>query len=520
MPLPPHRPKFRHRLPVRLRHHWRLVAASGAFVLVLGVGLGTETIRPYATTAEIAAAETVTQDIAGLEDVFDRSAAHDVTLTFKDAAYEDMLEEYFEDGGKKYVEADLVIDGTAVPSVGVRLKGNSTLMGLTWKGETSGARGGGRPAGMEPPGGTAVPEGAAPPEGGRMPEGLAEGGPPGGGGRQQLKAEEPEDLPWLISFDEFVDGRRYQGLSQLAVRPSLNGSTLLNEALALTLTGEAGEPTQEYAYGSFTVNGRSSAPRLLIGHPDEAYAEELGDGVLYKSLASGSFTYKGEDQTDYADDFKQINRKGARDLQPVIDLIRWTEDSSDEEFAQGLADRLDTESFARYLALQNLMTNFDDMSGPGRNYYLWYDLTAKKFKVVSWDLNYAFNGDAEAGATDSLAMGGRNGGRPQGQARQDTQDRRPARQDHPGGGMRMGHALKDRFLKSAAFKDVYAEQYRLLYRDLLADGTAASVLDGIIESYRLNEGADTDRAASDAAALRTTLRARIESLSTDETVTG
>ena len=533
-PLPPHRPRLRHRVPVRLRHHWKLVAASGAFVLVLGAGLGTETIRPYATTAEVAATETVTEDIAGLKDLFDPAAAHDVTLTFKDAAYADMLEEYFKDGSKKYVEADLTIDGTVIPGVGIRLKGNSTLMGLTWKGESSNARGGrggpgGRmPEGMEPPEGFQPPGDGRMPEGFQLPEGFQGGGPPGGGGPggQQLKAEEPEDLPWLISFDEFAEGRRYQGLSQLAVRPSLNGSTLLNEALALTLTGESGEPTQEYAYGSFTVNGRSSAPRLLIGHPDEAYAEDLGDGVLYKSLASSSFSYKGEDQTAYADDFKQINRKGTQDLQPVIDLVKWTEESSDTEFAQGLADRLDTESFARYLALQNLMVNFDDMSGPGRNYYLWYDLGAKKFKVVSWDLNYAFNGDAEAGATDTLSMGGRGGGRPQGQqGSQNQQGQQPRqgqqeRQGRPGGGMQMGHTLKERFLENAAFKEVYAEQYRLLYRDLLADGTAASALDAIVASYRLNEGADTDRATSDAETLRTTLQTRIKSLSTDATVTG
>ena len=533
-PLPPHRPRLRHRVPVRLRHHWKLVAASGAFVLVLGAGLGTETIRPYATTAEVAATETVTEDIAGLKDLFDPAAAHDVELTFKDAAYADMLEEYFKDGSKKYVEADLTIDGTVIPGVGIRLKGNSTLMGLTWKGESSNARGGrggpgGRmPEGMEPPEGFQPPGDGRMPEGFQLPEGFQGGGPPGGGGPggQQLKAEEPEDLPWLISFDEFAEGRRYQGLSQLAVRPSLNGSTLLNEALALTLTGESGEPTQEYAYGSFTVNGRSSAPRLLIGHPDEAYAEDLGDGVLYKSLASSSFSYKGEDQTAYADDFKQINRKGTQDLQPVIDLVKWTEESSDTEFAQGLADRLDTESFARYLALQNLMVNFDDMSGPGRNYYLWYDLGAKKFKVVSWDLNYAFNGDAEAGATDTLSMGGRGGGRPQGQqGSQNQQGQQPRqgqqeRQGRPGGGMQMGHTLKERFLENAAFKEVYAEQYRLLYRDLLADGTAASALDAIVASYRLNEGADTDRATSDAETLRTTLQTRIKSLSTDATVTG
>ncbi|MFC7715831.1 CotH kinase family protein [Nonomuraea recticatena] len=219
----------------------------------------------------------------------------------------------------------------------------------------------------------------------------------------QLKAEEPEKLPWLISFDEFVEGRRYQGHAQMAVRPAAMGSTtMLSEALGISVVGAAGEPTQRSTYSSFNVNGRSSTPRLLVEYLDEGYAEDLGNGVLYKSLATGSFTYKGEDQTQYVNDFKQINKIGGKDLQPVIDLVKWMNEASDAEFAAGLANRLEVESFARYLALQNLMVNFDDMAGPGKNYYLWYDSGSKKFTVITWDLNLAFNGDATAGVHDSI----------------------------------------------------------------------------------------------------------------------
>ena len=94
-------------------------------------------------------------------------------------------------------------------------------------------------------------------------------------------------------------------------------------------------------------------------------------GVLYKSLASSQFRCQGGDQTEYVDDFKQINKTGSLDRQPVIDLIKWVEEASDQEFADGSADRLDVQSFARYVALQNLLLNFDDMAGPGANYYLW-----------------------------------------------------------------------------------------------------------------------------------------------------
>ncbi|WP_053175334.1 CotH kinase family protein [Nonomuraea sp. SBT364] len=469
---------LRHRVPVKLRLHWKLVALCVAFLAACWGVFGTGTIRPYVTTGQAASPGTVVRDIAGTEDLFDPSVSHEVKLTFRDEAYEDMLGEYFKDGEKKYVEADLTIDGTTIPSVGIRLKGNSTLRGLTWKGQ--GRTGGGNP-----------PEGARPPAGVQRPGGErpAGGQPRGGGFGAALKAEEPENLPWLISFDEFAEGRRYQGRTQVAVRPAGVASTaVLNEALGISVVGAAGEPTQRSTYGSFTVNGRTSAPRLLVEYLDEGYAESLGDGVLYKSLATGSFTYKGEDQTEYVEDFKQIDKVGGKDLQPVIDLVRWVNEASGEEFAAGLADRLDVESFARYLALQNLMINFDDMAGPGRNYYLWYDLGTEKFRVITWDLNLAFNGDATAGPDDTIGMGG---GR---------------------GPMRTGHPLKEKFLADAGFKKLYQEQYRELYAELLAGGGATELLDGLVTAYKLNGGADAAKVDAEATSLRTLLRTRTDSL--------
>ncbi|GGQ15365.1 CotH kinase family protein [Streptosporangium pseudovulgare] len=545
---------LKHRIPVRLRQNWKLVALCAAFLTACWGLFGSGTIRPYVTTTQAAEAETVTTNLTGTKDLFDASVAHDVKLTFTDGAYEDMLGEYFKDGEKKYVEADLTIDGTRIPSVGVRLKGNSTLRGLTWKGRSKqrtgpgGGGGGGRPEG--PPGDFQPPDGFQPPgngqpqngqpqngrpqtgqpqngqpRNGRPQNGQPQGdGPPGGGGMfgAQLKGEEPEKLPWLISFDEFVEGRRYQGHSQVAVRPAAMGSTtMLNEALGISVVGASGEPTQRSTYSSFTVNGRSSAPRLLVEYLDEGYAEGLGDGVLYKSLASSGFTYKGEDQTGYTTDFKQINKVGGKDLQPVIGLVKWVNEASDAEFAAGLADRLDVTSFARYLVLQNLMVNFDDMAGPGRNYYLWYDLKAGKFKVITWDLNLAFSGNARSGVNDTISMGFGQGRPPRdatppgegGQGRPEGGQGRPE-----GGMMRTGHPLKERFLKNAAFKKIYEEQYRALYAKLLGDGTASGLLDGLVAAYKLNEGADASKVDAEAQTLRTFLQTRTEALRSDKAI--
>ena len=61
---------------------------------------------------------------------------------------------------------------------------------------------------------------------------------------------------------------------------------------------------------------------------------------------------------------------------------------------------LDVASFARYLAFEEVVDNFDDIDGPGNNAFLRYDATTGGFTVVAWDHNLAF------GASPGGAGGG------------------------------------------------------------------------------------------------------------------
>ncbi|GAA4609510.1 spore coat protein CotH [Actinoplanes octamycinicus] len=516
-----------HRIPVRVRHYWKLLAACAATLLALAVVFSTVRVAPLVTSASSESADTVTQNVEGSTDLFDATRTHSIKLAFRDADYQELLDSFWDEGEKEWLEADLTIDGITIPSVGIRLKGNSTLSGLTRNGESRpNGFGGGRPGGDGA--GPQMPEGMELPEGMAMPEGR--GGPGGGGfgGFSSLKAEEPETLPWLIRFDEFVEGRRYQGHREIAVRVAGmgGGKTVLNEAVSLNVLNTAGQPAQRYAYTSFTINDRPTTARLVVEHPDENFADTIGgNGVLYKSLATGQFTDQGDDQTEYADDFKQISKKGSQDLQPVIDLIRWVNTASDAEFDEHLGDHIDVASFARYTATQNLLLNFDDMAGPGRNYYLWYDLDTKKFSVVGWDYNLTLNGNAEQDPNEAVSMfggGGSRGGRgfqpPEGMEL-------PEGMQPPGGGeggprAMGGHKLKERFLASAAFKSVYQDAFRELYQKIYGSGAAASALDATLKVLSSVDGYDEQAATSEAGKLRTLIQQRTAYLAGNAIIKG
>ena len=395
-----------------------------------------------------------------------------------------MLSTFREDGEKEYIRADITIDGTLIEDVGLRLKGNSTLQSLSNNSM--------------------------------------------GGGMTQLFEDNPEELPWLVSFDEYEEGRAYQGMTEIALRPAASGSEVaINEALALELTAESGQITQDYTFTSVTVNGSESAARIVVDTPDEQWADELDSGVLYKARAGGSLDYVGDDPTEYEDSFKQINSEGAYDLQPVMTLMKFLNESTDEEFAEELDDYVDAESFAKYLATQEILSNTDAMDGPGNNYYLWYDTTEKQFTVLSWDLNLALSRmgggmgggvggmqqDTETGTAtdiDDTATTGEMPTLPDGMEMPEMPQppegmEMPSGDEGEGAGPSGGSdsgILKERFLDNEEFYAMYEQAYAELYEQLIASGYAEETLDEL--TTRAEEAGD-EGAATVAESIRSSL---------------
>lgn len=521
---------LRHRMPVSLRHHWKLIAGSVGLIAVLTLAVGT--VRATALVySEANEGFVVTDDIQGTVDLFDTGVAHEIALAYSDADFEEMKATFEDTGEKEWIKADITIDGVTIADVGIRLKGNSTLSALG-AGISVGGNGeqqfpgGGLPEGIELPEGMELPEdmGAVPPNGVQMP-GM------GGGSGSSISFDAPEGLPWLIDFSKYVDGQVYQGNRQISLRveSAMGGSgSTLNEAVALELIEASGEASYDWNYATVSVNGSEGVTRRFVDIMDVTWAEsEYGEnaGVLYKALSTGSFEYQGEDPEEYEDDFKQITMEGSADMQPLVDFLQWLSEADDATFDAELGDWVDIESFANYTALQNLLTNGDDMAGPGKNFYLWYDYETGLISVVTWDVDLTLQtADLAPDETASIG-GGMGGGFPgQDQAAEGTDETATGEQPQgqtPGGGEMPegmeevlggmgGNELKERFLASEALQDEYLAAYDELYESLFASGAALEAVDTAQAAAELN-GADVADAAE---TLKATIQQRTEFLAT------
>jgi spore coat protein CotH len=512
-PRPPRRRWWRRLMPARVRLHARLLLGSLLVAALAGLVLGSFQIRPIVFSTDLVEPPEITYSVPGSVDLFDRTQAHSIELDISDVEYRKLMNDFQRDGDKTWIEANAVIDGTTVESVGIRLKGNSTLMSL--RGGQAGRPG--MPGGFTPPGGSGGPPAGAPPDGappdGAPPSGspMGEGqaGPPRGGAMSTASFADPSSLPLLLSFDHFIEGRGYQGRAELAIRPITGAGTNLNEALALDLIAASGQPSQRFTWVSFRLNGGEPTTRLVLENPDQNYAASLGfgTGVLYKSRSTNTFTYHGEDHTQYVTDFDQVSARGNLDMAPIIHLLGFLEQADDARFDAELASWVDVASFSRYVATHDLLNNFDDMSGPGRNFLLWYDVGDRRFQVITWDMNLAISGMGGMGARGGPgAPGAPPGAAPSAEAPRGMRGRPPGTEGGAGmPRMRMGNALKERFVASAAFADERAAARAELAALWFESGLAAERLRELAAAVPTSAKLSADTIASEAESLATQL---------------
>lgn len=355
--------------------------------------------------------------------LFDSSVVHDISVNFDDDDYDEMIQTFADSGEKDWVEATVVIDGVTYENAGVRLKGNSSLFSVTP--ETSGS---------------------------------------------------PEELPWLIRLDKYIDGQTHQGYGDIVIR-SNSTETALNEAIAQEMLELTGLASQQAIATSFTVNDGEAELRLAMEHPDEVWDDaNFGDnGLLYKADSEGDYSYRGDDPDAYDDVFNQ--KSGDDDLEPVIEFLDFINNSDDASFASELDEHLDIEAFATYLAYQDLIGNADDINGRGNNSYLHYDPSSDRMTVVNWDLNLAFDtANVGGGAGGPGGAGGAAGGRQRPDAGAVPADAAAGQPGGIGGPGDQANVLVDRFLANDSFSQLYADQTAELTELLFTSGAADEAL--------------------------------------------
>jgi len=258
-----------------------------------------------------------------------------------------------------FVPAEVFYDGVEWYRVGVRFKGNSSLVS-TWK-------------------------------------------------RGILK------LSFKLDFDEFedtypqIDNQRFYGFKKLSLKNNFDDQSMLREKVAGDIFRDSGMAGSHTAFYTLYVDHGEGPVYFgvytMVEEVDDTVLEtqfDDDDGNLYKPDGIGASLVEG---TFSEEVFVKKTNEDDSDWSDILDLFDALHDDTRTTDAASWRTNLeavfDTEVFLEYLAVNTVIQNWDTYGLMTHNYYLYNDPDTGKLTWINWDNNEALQEGKQGG---SLAL--------------------------------------------------------------------------------------------------------------------
>jgi DNA-directed RNA polymerase specialized sigma24 family protein len=214
-----------------------------------------------------------------------------------------------------------------------------------------------------------------------------------------------------VDLNHFARGQRLGGLDQLAFNSLFWDYSCVGEALGYEFFRDAGVPASRTAYAWLSISVARQWDRkpfglyLLLEPVDRVFvAERFGskETPLFKPVTYDLFKHLGEDWAAYARIYDLKTQATPEQQRRVIDFARLVTSAPDATFTAQVGDFLDLDEFARFLAGEVLLSNYDTLLTDGQNYFMYLDPRSNKFGFIPWDLDSAW-GDFWVASKPELA---------------------------------------------------------------------------------------------------------------------
>ncbi|HBE9553806.1 CotH kinase family protein [Clostridioides difficile] len=276
-----------------------------------------------------------------IEKYFNRDKVMEVNIEIDESDLKDMNENAIKE---EFKVAKVTVDGDTYGNVGIRTKGNSSLISVA--------------------------------------------------------NSDSDRYSYKINFDKYNTSQSMEGLTQLNLNNCYSDPSYMREFLTYSICEEMGLATPEFAYAKVSINGEYHGLYLAVEGLKESYLENnFGNvtGDLYKSDEGSSLQYKGDDPESYSNLIVESDKKTA-DWSKITKLLKSLDTGEDIE------KYLDVDSVLKNIAINTALLNLDSYQGSfAHNYYLYEQDGV--FSMLPWDFNMSFGGfSGFGGGSQSIAI--------------------------------------------------------------------------------------------------------------------
>lgn len=209
-----------------------------------------------------------------------------------------------------------------------------------------------------------------------------------------------------ISFNEYVQGRRYQEVKKINLNGSHNDPTMIREKLFYEVWKRAGFVERRTSFVKLFINGIYYGLYTNLEEMDKDWLKRTfpeHSGNLFKCTYPADLVYHGSSPNIYKN-LENSTVTGGRvyDLQTneaeddythLVALITALNQPHNSSFESNLESVLDVDYYLKAFALDVATGNWDDYSYNRNNFYLYDDPTTGRFFFISYDADNTFGVD-------------------------------------------------------------------------------------------------------------------------------
>lgn len=276
------------------------------------------------------------------DSIFSGIKVHTINLRFSQPAYWDSLMKYYNDGDEQYLPAKAIVNNNIYDTVGVRFKGNSSF-------------------------------------------------------------NHPNNKKsFRISFDEFVDNQKWDGLKSVHLNNCWGDPTFMREKIHLDFCRDINVSSPRANYVKLLINDTLWGFYSLVEHVDKTFLKSHYDnnkGDLFKAVdaitdtGAGSqiysdFLWYGNIDSLYYPHYELKTDGSATGWQRLVSFLDTLNNISNPELTFPL--KINLLNLYKSFAVDNLFANLDSYINSCRNFYFYFNPLTGKMEWIVWDAGLSF----------------------------------------------------------------------------------------------------------------------------------
>lgn len=201
--------------------------------------------------------------------------------------------------------------------------------------------------------------------------------------------------PFKIDFNEFVPGKRYDGLRKLNLNNSTGDASMQREVICYDLMRAAGAKAPRVSFSKVYINDDYWGLYQSVEQVDKEFLQNNfsnDEGNLFKNLSWSKLEWNGISVSDYDEIFSLKTNTEDNDWSGFINFIDVLNNTEDADFKNSIEEIFNVDLYLKTLAVDVTTNNWDSYLSHGRNWYMYEDIQTGIFHWIPWDYNFAFPG--------------------------------------------------------------------------------------------------------------------------------